>query len=64
MRFNIVISSYLRDYPTAAKGREEKIVRSIGSVFAQSFADYEIIVVADGCDRTVEMMKDYDVRVL
>lgn len=60
MKFTVVIASYLGNYRTAAANREMKIVRAVNSALGQSFQDFEIIVVADGCNRTVELMKPFD----
>ena len=48
--------SYLQKYKHSTANPEEKIVRAIDSVLDQE--DFELIVVADGCDRTVEIVKD------
>jgi glycosyltransferase involved in cell wall biosynthesis len=61
-KYSIVIPSFLGDYPNAAKHREKKILRAISSVLNQSFNDYEIIVVADGCQKTINIVKDTGVR--
>ena len=64
MKFSIIIASYLGDYRNAAKDRELKIVRAVNSVLKQSYQDFEIIVVADGCERTVEIMEQFtDLRI-
>ena len=60
MRFSVIIASYLGEYRTAARNRNVKIVRAINSVLNQSFQDFEIIVVADGCDKTVQIMKNIE----
>lgn len=62
MKFSIVCASYLGDYRNAAKDRELKIVRAVNSVLKQSFHDFEIIVIADGCERTVEIMEQFTDR--
>jgi glycosyltransferase involved in cell wall biosynthesis len=51
------MASYLGDYRTAALNRDTKIIRAVNSVLNQSFTDFELIIVADGCDKTVEIIK-------
>lgn len=57
MKFSVVIPSFLGDYRTAAKDRDKKILRAVNSVITQSFQDFEIIVIADGCKKTVKIME-------
>lgn len=59
MRFSIIMPSYLGNYPNAAKNREQKIVRAVESVLGQSFEDWELIIVADGCQKTAEIIKPF-----
>jgi len=59
MRFTVVIPSYLGDYRTAAKDRDKKLVRAVNSILTQTFQDFEIIVIADGCEKTVEIMSGF-----
>ena len=64
MRFTIVLPSFLGPYAGAASRRPEKLRRSIDSVIDQSFTDWELRVVADGCAETVEIMREYtDARI-
>jgi len=51
--------STLSNYHGAASNREEKIVRAIESVLKQTFQDFELIVVSDGCDKTIEIVEPY-----
>lgn len=56
--FSVVMPSYLGEYKHAAKDRDKKIVRAIDSVLAQTYEDYELIVIADGCEKTVEILQE------
>jgi glycosyltransferase involved in cell wall biosynthesis len=56
MKFSIVIPSYLGQYRNAAQNRETKILRAVNSVITQTFQDFEVIVISDGCQRTIEIM--------
>lgn len=57
MKFSVIIPSYLGNYRTAATNREDKLVRAVLSVLSQTCKDFEVIVIADGCQKTVEIMK-------
>jgi glycosyltransferase involved in cell wall biosynthesis len=57
MRFSIIMPSYLGEYRTAAKDRDRKIIRAVNSVIDQTFKDWELVVVADGCEKTVKIME-------
>lgn len=59
MRFTIIMASRLVPYPNQCSNPELKIVRAVDSVIAQSFADFELIVIADGCDKTKEIVNKY-----
>lgn len=58
-KFTIVMASYLGPYPTAAKGRHEKIHRAIQSVINQTFTEWQLIIVADGCQETFKQVENY-----
>src|SRR5574343_34912 len=53
MKFSIILPSLLADFPGAATKKEQKLVRAIDSVLLQSFTDFELIVIADGCPATI-----------
>jgi len=58
MKFTIVMPSYLGAYPSASHDREKKILRAVYSVIGQTFEDWELNIVADGCQQTVDICKD------
>ena len=72
IKFSIIMPSYLGDYSGAAKQREYKIIRAIESVVTQSWTNWELIIVADGCQKTIDVVMEhclkfeypYDIRLL
>lgn len=59
MLFSVVMPSFLGPYANAASNREEKFIRAVQSVVDQSYASWELQIVADGCDRTMELMAEH-----
>lgn len=57
-KFSLIMQCYLGDYPTAASNREEKLIRAIDSALAQTFKDWELIIVADGCEKTFDIVQE------
>lgn len=55
---SVVMPSYLGKYQTAAKDRDKKIVRAVKSVIAQTYNDWELVVIADGCEQTVKIIQE------
>lgn len=56
MRFSIIMPSRLIPYANSALYPDQKIVRSIESVLDQTFTDFELIVIADGCQQTKDIV--------
>ncbi len=56
MRFSIIIPSYLGTYQHAASNRPTKLLRAIDSCLSQSFTDFEVMVVADGCEESFDLV--------
>ena len=54
---SVIMASYLGDYPGAASNREAKLERAIASFLKQNIG--ELIIVADGCEKTVDIVKTY-----
>lgn len=59
LKFSIVMPTYLGEYKTAASNREEKLERAIVSVLDQVHSNWELIVIADGCQKSVDIIKPY-----
>lgn len=53
------MASTLLPYKGAAKNREKKLERAIESVLSQKFEDWELIIVADGCQKTIDISAPY-----
>jgi len=57
MRFSVIIPSRLVDYPSSAKNKEQKLIRAVNSVLGQAFEDFEVHIIADGCEKTIQIVK-------
>jgi len=62
--FSIILPSYLGDYPNSAINKPKKLQRAIESVMDQTIPNYELIVIADGCQQTIEIAKEYNCTLL
>lgn len=58
--FSVVMPSYLGDYKTAAKNREEKIIRAVQSVMNQTHKSWELLIISDGCQKSIDIIMDND----
>jgi len=47
------------NYPKCANDREYKLQRAITSVLEQNYKDYELIVIADGCEKTANIVREF-----
>lgn len=51
------MQSYLEEYPNCAKNREAKFLRAVNSVINQEYKDWELIIIADGCEKTYQIIE-------
>jgi len=58
-KFSIILPCTLLPYPGAAKDRPNKLRRAIKSVIKQTYKDWELIIIADGCDQTVGIYHEF-----
>ena len=56
---SVIMPSYLGKYAGAAANREDKFLRAINSFLSQTHEDAELVIVADGCQRTVDLTPDH-----
>ena len=58
-KLSVILPTTLKPYSGCAKDLPTKFERAIKSVMAQSFEDWELVIVSDGCDKAVELAKPY-----
>lgn len=56
--FSIIMPCFLGDYKGAAKDRPTKLIRAIDSVLKQTETNYELIIIADGCEQTFNLVSE------
>lgn len=56
---SVILPSYLGSYKNAAKDRDIKLKVAIESVVNQTYKEWELIIIADGCEKTVEIAQNY-----
>jgi len=55
LKVTVIMASYLQDYSGSAKNREKKFIRAVKSFKNQTYENKELIIVSDGCIKTIEL---------
>lgn len=55
MKISVVMQSYLGDYPGSRTNPEQKFIRAVDSFLAQTHNEKELIIVSDGCSKTIDI---------
>lgn len=58
-KISVVMASYMGDYPNRASDIDKKFLRAVKSFINQTYENKELIIIADGCDKTEELYNKY-----
>lgn len=58
-RFSVILPSYLEPYKHAATDRERKFCRAVDSLLAQTLTNWQLVIISDGCQKTVDLYKKH-----
>jgi len=58
-KVSVIMASYLLPYPGSATNRDKKFIRAVNSFKKQKYQNKELLIVADGCQKTVELYNKY-----
>lgn len=56
---SIILPTYLGTYGNCASNREEKLRRAFNSVLNQTFQNWELIIISDGCEKSTTIMNQF-----
>lgn len=57
-KVSVIMASYLGDYPGRTSNPEPKFIRAVKSFLVQTYENKELIICADGCDRTEQIYNE------
>ena len=58
-KISVVMQSFLEDYPFARTDPERKFIRAVYSIISQTYKNWELIIISDGCDITQKLYEEY-----
>jgi len=61
-KISVIMASYLGDYPNAASNRKSKFIRAVNSFADQSYQNKELIIVSDGCQDTIDLIRSLEMK--
>jgi glycosyltransferase involved in cell wall biosynthesis len=59
MKVSIICPSSLAKRKYQADNPEDKLIRAVTSVLMQDYDDKEVIIIADGCEETINIIQDH-----
>lgn len=59
MKISVLMPCFLGEYAFSATSKEAKFQRAVESFIAQSHSEKELIIVSDGCERTIILASQY-----
>lgn len=62
MKISVVMASYLSEYAGSASFRGYKFERAVNSFLNQTHKDKELIIIADGCEKTEKIVSEKFIR--
>lgn len=54
----VIMASYLGQYHSCSQNRESKFIRAVDSFLNNNYDDKTLIIVSDGCEKTLELYND------
>lgn len=56
---SVVLPSYLDEFQRSATNRANKLIRAIESVKSQTYDNWNLIIISDGCQKTIDIYNEF-----